>query len=130
MHANRAADSSFSLVPNLQLLLLHMVNRLKDFFEQPPEPEGEDDYFVIESTYDWFAVSKETANDVVQQLDQRPPPRWLTFRSLTGAWNRLLASQVYKIAECTAAQRAASRAFWRARKLEAKADRRPWEEDD
>jgi hypothetical protein len=36
---------------------------------------------------------------------------------------------VYLLYESTTAQRAASRAFWRARKLEAKADRRPWEDD-
>jgi hypothetical protein len=105
------------------------VNRLKDFLDPAPEPEGTDDYFVIESHHDTFAVSQETANEVVRQLE-RPAVRWLVFRDLAAAWHRVLASHVYRISECTAAQRAASRAFWRARRLEAKADRRPWEDDD
>ena len=107
-----------------------MVNRLKDFFEQSPEPEGKDDYFVIETRHDTFAVSRETADYVARQLDHRPPARWLTFRDCTAAWHRVLSGHVYRISECTAVQRAASREFWRARRLEDKADRRPWEDDD
>ena len=106
------------------------MNRLKDCLNELPEPEGTDDYFVIETPHDTFAVSLDTANDVVCQLDQRPARRWLTFRDLASAWHRVLASQVYRISERTAAQRAAARAFWRARRLEEKADRRPWEDDD
>ena len=106
------------------------MNRLKDFLDPLPEPEGTDDYYEIETQYDTFVVSKEIAEEVVWQLNQRPPVRWVTFRSLTTAWHRVLASHIYRVSECTAAQRAASRAFWRARKLEAKADRRPWEDDD
>jgi hypothetical protein len=61
------------------------MNRLKEFFEQPPEPGRENDFYEIESQYDLYAVSREAA---------------------------------------------AGRAFHRARRLEEKADRRPWEEDD
>jgi hypothetical protein len=106
------------------------MNRLKEFFEQPPEPGRENDFYEIESQYDLYAVSRETAADVERRLDQLPPPRWVVFRDLSGARHRVLASTIYRISESTAAQRAAGRAFHRARRLEEKADRRPWEEDD
>ena len=104
------------------------MNRVVEFFDPFPEPEVEEDYFVIEGRGDIFFVKLETVEDVVRQLDQGV--RWLTFRDLSLRWNRIRASEVYLLYESTAAQRAASRAFWRARKLEAKADRRPWEDDD
>jgi hypothetical protein len=106
------------------------MNRLKDLFPQPPEPERHDDYFEIETYYDTFAVSRETAVEIERRLDQLPPPRWIAFRDLVGARHRIAATQVYRVSECTAAQRAATRAFSRARRLEDKADRRPWEDDD
>jgi hypothetical protein len=106
------------------------MNRLKEFFEQPPEPERQDDFFEIESYYDTYAVSRETAHEVERRLDQLPPPRWIVFRDLAGARHRVLAAQIHRISESTAAQRAAARAFSRARRLEDKADRRPWDDDD
>jgi hypothetical protein len=56
-------------------------------------------------------------------------PRWLTFTDLWGARCRIRRLDVDKITESTPAVRAAGRAFRRARKLEDKADRRPWEDD-
>src|SRR5919108_5526123 len=98
------------------------MNRLKELFDQPPEPEREDDFFEIETDQDLFAVSRETAVEVERRLDQLPPPRWIAFRDLTGARHRVLAARVYRVSECTASQRAARRAFYRARRLEDKAD--------
>jgi hypothetical protein len=106
------------------------MNRLKDFFEQPPEPDRQDDFFEIECYCDTFAVSRETAQEVERRLDQLPPPRWIVFRDLAGARHRVVAKQIYRISESTAAHRAAVRAFSRARRSEDKADRRPWEDDD
>jgi hypothetical protein len=106
------------------------MNRLKEFFDQSPEPERQDDFYEVESYRETFAVSRETAADVERRLDQLPPPRWVVFRDLAGARHRVLAAQVYRISESTAAQRAAARAFGRARRQEDKADRRPWEDDD
>jgi hypothetical protein len=40
------------------------------------------------------------------------------------------AAQINRISESTAAQREAVREFERARRLEEKKDRRPWEDDD
>jgi hypothetical protein len=105
------------------------MNRLEDLFEDPPEPEQHGDFFQIETRFDSFAVSREVAVDVGRRLDQLPPPRWVSFRDLSGAWHRIVAESVYRISESTAAQRAANREFYRARRLEEKADRRPWEED-
>ncbi len=107
-----------------------MVNRLKELLEQPPDPERDDDFFEVETDQDLFAVSRETAVEVERRLDQLPPPRWVVFRDLTGARHRVLAARVHRVSESTASQRAARRAFFRARRLEDKADRRPWEDDD
>jgi len=106
------------------------MNRLKDYFGDPQEPEPQDDFFEIESHWASFAVSKETAMEIERRLDQLPPPRWVAFRDLAGARHRIQAVHIYRVSESTAAQRAASREFHRARRLEEKKDRRPWEEDD
>ena len=106
------------------------MNRLKEFFEQPPEPESDDSFWEVETTADYFVVSREMALEVERRLDQLPPPRWIVLHDLAGARHRVLASHVYRVSESTPAQRAARRAFHRARRLEDKADRRPWEDDD
>ncbi len=106
------------------------MHRLQEYFEQPPDPEHPHDYVVVESHYDTFVVSRDTAADVARQLAGAPPTRWLAFRDLSGAWHRVFAAHVYRVSESTAEQRAAARAFWRARRLELEADRRPWEGDD
>ena len=106
------------------------MNRLKDFFGDPRDPESQDDYFEIESLYDTFVVSRATATEIERRLDQLPPPRWIVFHDLTGARHRIQSSHVNRISECTAAQRAVDREFRRARRLEDKKDRRPWEDDE
>ena len=70
----------------------------------------------------------ETAMVVERQLDQLPPPTWIVFESLTGARHRIQSAHVTRISESTAAQREAGRAFERARELEEKKDRPPWED--
>jgi hypothetical protein len=47
------------------------VNRVVEFFDPFPEPEVEEDYFVIECRGDIFFVTLETIEDVVRQLDAR-----------------------------------------------------------
>lgn len=106
------------------------MNRLKDSDNPLPEPEGTDDYYLIETVHDSYAVSRQTADAIARQLSRRPAPRWLLFRDLSTAFHRILADRIYCVRESTAQQRAAERAFWRARRLEAKTDRRPWEDDD
>jgi hypothetical protein len=110
------------------------MNRLEEYFRPPPEPVRHDDYFEIEGHYDTYAVSRAMAADVVQRLGEQPTPRWIVLRDLSGARHQLLAAQIYRISESTAAQRAAQREFNRARREEARQDRkndhRPWEDDD
>ena len=106
------------------------MNRLKEFFNQPPDPESGDNYWEVDTEHDSFAVSREVAEEIERLIDELHPPRWLVFRDLTGARHRVLTAQVHRISECTEAQRAARREFYRARRREEKTDRRPWEEED
>jgi len=106
------------------------MNRLKDFFGDPQEPEAQDDFYLVERRFMSFAVSHQTAADIERALDRLPPPRWVVFRDLTGSRHRVLAETISRISESTAEQRAADRAFDRARRLEDKKDHRPWEDDD
>ena len=107
------------------------MNRLISYFDPfSDDEEVPHDYYLIETEDNFFAVDRETADAVARQLDRCPAPRWIMFRDLSTALHRLRAEQVYRISESTAQQRAALRAFWRARRLEAKADRRSWEDDD
>ena len=105
------------------------MNRLTEFFD-PLEPELPEDYYVVQTYCGSYVVSRETASDIERRLDQLPTPRWIVFRDLAGSRFRVLTSLVYRLTESTAATRAADRAFDRARRLEEKQDRRPWEDDD
>ena len=106
------------------------MNRLKDFFNEPPEPDTQDDYYEVDTRCDYFVVSRATASEIERRLDQLPPPRWIVFHDLCGARRRIQSSDINSISESTAPQRALRRAFWRARRLEDKNDRRPWEDDN
>lgn len=105
------------------------MNRLKELFGEPPEPERKDDFFEVESRYETFAVSAETAREIERRLDELPTPHWVAFRDLSGARHRILVAQIHRISESTAAQRAAAREFNRARHQEERKDSRPWEND-
>lgn len=105
-------------------------NRLKDYFgEEPEERPPEEDFFVVGSEAGYFYVTRETAGCIFKQLARRPPPRWIVFRDLAGSQVRVRRDKLEAVYECTAEQRARERAFRRARKLEEKQDRRPWEDD-
>jgi hypothetical protein len=106
------------------------MNRLAEYLDDPLEPEPPCDFFEIGSYCGTFVVTESTALAVERSLLQQPPPRWVVFRDLDGSRHRVLVRLIYRISENTAAQRAANRAFSRARRLEEKKDRRPWEEDD
>ena len=106
------------------------MNRLTPFFAEDEEPQVADEYFVVETSQYWFAVTRETAQRIERLLDRWWGPRWITFTDLYGARRRILRSAVDFISDSTPSQRAAGRAFRRARKLEEKADRRSWEDDD
>ena len=106
------------------------MNRIKEFFEEPGAREPSGDYYTVETQCDSFVVSRAVAADVERALDQVPPAGWIVFTDLTGARHRLRTRLVERVSECLAAQRARRRAFYRARRREAKADRRPWEDEE
>jgi len=106
------------------------MNRLKDYFGDSPVPDPTDDFYVIVIRYTHFCVSRETATVIELVLDQACPPRWVAFCDLSGSRHRVLTEQISRVSESTADQRAADRAFDRARRREEKQDRRPWEDDD
>src|SRR5687768_9164513 len=103
------------------------MNRLKEYFGEPPEPERTGDFFEIDSYSGSFAVSREAAVEIERSLDALPPPRWIVFTDLAGSRHRMLTEQIRCISESTSATRAADRAFQRERRQEDKKDRRPWE---
>jgi hypothetical protein len=106
------------------------MNRLKQYLsdEEPLMPGG--DYWVVETRTAYWIVSADTARAIARALTRLWRPRWLIFRDLTGGERCLQANVVECIYESTAKQREVRRAFDRNRRLEEKADRRPWEEDD
>jgi hypothetical protein len=75
-------------------------------------------------------VTRATAAQVVAQLGRFRRPRWLHFADHVGAAIHLRADTVDAVFESTIGQRQAERDFRRARKLEERADHRPWEDDD
>lgn len=109
-----------------------MINRLKDRLGPPEDAGGPEDqgYWEVDAKTAGYAVTRATAAALEEALDRRRPPRWLVFRDLSGSRHRVRTKDVTRVSESTAAQRAAGRAFYRARRLELKAERRPWEEDD
>jgi hypothetical protein len=105
------------------------MNRLKEYFQEPEPDAPESDYYVISGDCGYFYVSRETATRVERCLDRVWVPRWVTFTDLSGSQVRIRTCLIHCVFESTTTQRAYEREFHRARKLEEKADRRPWEED-
>ena len=106
------------------------MNRLKQYLEpeEPLMPEG--DYWVVETRCDYWFVSADTARAIERALARLGCPRWIVFKDLSGGQRRLRTSVIECVYESTTAQRASRRAFDRERRLEEKADRRPWEDYD
>jgi hypothetical protein len=106
------------------------MNRLANYFAEPPDPTWQEDYHQVETYHDTFVVSHATALQVERWLDGLPTPAWIVFHDLAGSRHRVLAAHIYRISENTAAQRACRRAFRRGMRQEEKADRRPEDDDD
>lgn len=107
-----------------------MVNRLEDYFEEPEERTPESDFFIVSAEFDSFYVSEATAIELMRTLERSPSPGWVRFTEINGSRVCLRTRMIHYVSECTQRQRAAERAFHRARRQEEKADRRPWEDDD
>jgi hypothetical protein len=106
------------------------MNRVTEFLEEPEAELPQGDYWVIYGDAGMFYVSPETACRVAARLDGWWAPRWVTFADVAGSRVRLRCSDVVAIYESTELQRTRERAFHRARRLEEKSDRRPWEDED
>ena len=107
------------------------MNRLKQYLEEneePPMPEG--DYWVLETRSEYWVISEDTARAIERTLTRLWCPRWIAFTDKSGGRRRVRTELIESVFESTTAQRAYRRAFDRERRLEEKADRRPWEDYD
>lgn len=107
-----------------------MINRLKATLGEPEVPKPPEDYFEIRARFETYYVSREVGERVLDLLRRSWVPRWIAFTDLSMSDVRIRSRLIDCVQECRAAQRVASRAFHRARREEAKAERRPWEDDD
>lgn len=105
------------------------MENAKQRYEQPGQPELPVNYFLVVTRIEWWAVSREMAQAIEASLGESPVPEWVMFVDLTGARVRARARYIEYIYQCTAEQRALSRAFQRARSAERKADA-DWEENE
>lgn len=107
-----------------------MTNRLERYLEERPEPGPAEDYFEVQGRFETYYVSRDVAESVTATLARRRQPRWTSFVDLSGSAVRVRTALIDCVRESTRTQREAGREFFRARRKEAKADRRPWEEDE
>ncbi len=107
-----------------------MVNRLKEFFEEPRERPPAPEYWEVAARNAWFCVDERTARDLLEKLDRRRPPRWLRFTDLFGSEARVRSADIVHVIQSTGDQRAANRYFRQALQSEEKGDRRPWDDCD
>ncbi|MFN2564620.1 MAG: hypothetical protein ABR499_06350 [Gemmatimonadaceae bacterium] len=105
------------------------MNRFSCYFEEPPE-DSYGDFYVVAGVFGSACVTRETAEYIEAVLGRWWLPTWIEFRDRAGSHIRVRTRSIRSIVESTAAQRAADRRLDRARRLEEKADRRPWEDDD
>ena len=106
------------------------MNRLKAYLDEEEAPMPEGDYWVIETRSEYWVVSADTARAVERVVTRLWHPRWIAFVDLSGGYRRVRTDLVEAVFESTTEQRATRRAFDRDRRLEEKADRRPWEDYD
>jgi hypothetical protein len=95
-----------------------------------PFPGPEDDYLVVSARVENFFVTREVGTRVIEAVNARDPERWVRFGDLHGLEVSVRVDLIDYVRECTAEQHGSWRAFRRARRLEQKEDRRPWEDDD
>ena len=105
------------------------MSRLRQEEEQEaPRPVGVDHFVVSARSETWY-VSTEMARHIEACLDVEHRHVWISFVDLSGARVRVRSREVEYLAQSTADQRAAERAFHRTMGQERKADR-DWGEDE
>jgi hypothetical protein len=105
------------------------MNRVReDQEEESPRPIGVDHFVVSARSETWY-VSTEMARHIEACLDGQPRQVWICFVDLSGARVRVRSREVEYLAQSTADQRTAERAFHRSMSQERKAER-DWGEDE
>ena len=105
------------------------MSRLRQKEEQEaPRPIGVDHFVVSARSETWY-VSTEMARHIEACLDVEHRHVWISFVDLSGARVRVRSREVEYLAQSTADQRAAERAFHRALSRERKVER-DWREGD
>jgi hypothetical protein len=106
----------------------HMTNRILHLLDECAESPQNGEYFIVAGEFGRVFVAREVARRLQSLLNQLFVPTWIEFRDRTGSRIRVRSRHVDVIVESTPEQRAADRAFTRARKDEEKADRN-WDAD-
>jgi hypothetical protein len=107
----------------------HSTEVIHDRAEQEaPRPIGVDPFVVSAKSATWY-VSTEMARHIEACLEVEHHQGWISFVDLSGARVRLRSLEVEYLAQSTAGQRAAERAFHRALSRERKAER-DWREGE
>jgi hypothetical protein len=104
------------------------MNRLRQEKTEESRPTGVDHFVVSARSETWY-VSTEMARHIEACLDVEHRQAWISFVDLSGARVRLRSRELEYLAQSTADQRAAERAFHRALSRERKAER-DWREGD
>lgn len=105
------------------------MSRLRQEQEQDaPRPIGVDHFVVSAKSATWY-VSTEMARHIEACLEVEHHQAWISFVDLSGARVRLRSLEVEYVAQSTAGQRAAERAFHRTLNRERKAER-DWREGE
>lgn len=101
-----------------------MIKRIAQYFGPFEGRQALEDYWVITTATAWYAVTRETADEVREQLSGHFEPRWIRIVDIFGAEAQVRAGDVFVISESTSEQRAGYRALSQALEEEAGSDRR------
>jgi hypothetical protein len=106
------------------------MNRVLEFQEVPePEEIPYGDLYYIETPFSSFTVSREVARYIERRLNEPQRPRWLIFRTRTGARVRLRAVDIRSMEESTERSRQRGRRLRRALRREEKANK-TWDDEE
>jgi hypothetical protein len=90
-----------------------MNERLMEYFGVPGLSLPPEDYWLVyRQEGGGWAVTPETAEYVARMLDRRVPPKWVTFKDVTGAVVRVRIRTITALEEFSSDQRVRAQAFW------------------
>ena len=100
-----------------------MQNRITHYLTNPLDSPSREDFWYLRGEFGGFVISAAVARGIARALDRLIVPQWITFRDLSGSEIRVRSRDIRSLVEATKEQRAADRAFARAREEEEKQDR-------